>query len=85
MQTVAVLRGHKADIRALAFTPDGRTLVSASSDETLRLWQTELWRELGVLHRGESYWQLAFVGSPPALHVRIGEEEWIAIGSDVKK
>ena len=32
------LRGHTADIRALVFTPDGRTLASGSEDRTIRLW-----------------------------------------------
>ena len=35
------LRGHTADIRALVFTPDGRTLASGSEDRTIRLWEPE--------------------------------------------
>ncbi len=34
---VAVLKGHEAEVRSLAFLPDGR-LISASYDHTLRLW-----------------------------------------------
>ena len=37
-QMKTVLRGHQADITALAFSPDGSTLLSASVDKTTRLW-----------------------------------------------
>ena len=33
--------GHQDDINALAFSPDGTTLATASSDQTVRLWSVE--------------------------------------------
>ena len=33
-----VLRGHSGAVIALAFTPDGKTLASASQDRTIKLW-----------------------------------------------
>lgn len=33
-----VLRGHESRINALEVTPDGRRLISASSDQTMRVW-----------------------------------------------
>ena len=34
----ARLQGHHGQVWCLAFTPDGKTLISASSDQTIRLW-----------------------------------------------
>jgi WD40 repeat protein len=33
------LVGHKRDVRALAWSPDGSTLASTSGDHTVRLWR----------------------------------------------
>jgi hypothetical protein len=41
---VARLPGHASYIWSLAFSPDGKTLVSGSGDASVRLWDTEpLW------------------------------------------
>ena len=39
-------RGHKQGIRAVAFSPDGRTLASSSDDSTLKLWNVATQQEL---------------------------------------
>jgi WD40 repeat protein len=49
-----VLAGHKGPILGVAFSPDGTRLVSASRDETLRIWHAATGREIAVVrgHRG---------------------------------
>ncbi len=43
------MTGHSGGVFGLAFTSDGKTLVSASSDRTVRLWDTEAGRQIRTL------------------------------------
>jgi WD40 repeat protein len=45
------LVGHRQRPLSLAFSPDGRTLVSSSMDDEVRLWHVPTWRPLGVVAR----------------------------------
>ena len=47
-------RGHTSAVRALAFSPDGKTLASCSDDGTIKLWDAPALREVRSLpgHRG---------------------------------
>jgi WD40 repeat protein len=48
------LAGHTASIIDLAFTRDGRRLISAGADQTIRFWDTSTWTETQVL-RGHTH------------------------------
>jgi WD40 repeat protein len=55
---IASLAGHTDRVHAVAFSPDGRTLLSGSYDGTARLWDVATHRQIGVPlngHDGEVY------------------------------
>jgi WD40 repeat protein len=46
---LAVLEGHTGLVTSVALTPDGRTAVSGSDDQTLRVWDVATGRCLAIL------------------------------------
>jgi WD40 repeat protein/DNA-binding SARP family transcriptional activator len=56
------LYGHADQVRALAITPDGRTLASAGDENTIQLWDLSTGQALGPPLAGhtDTIWSLAF-------------------------
>ncbi|MGZ9034617.1 MAG: WD40 repeat domain-containing protein, partial [Rhodospirillales bacterium] len=54
---------HENSVKSVAFSPDGRTLATGSSDNTARLWEVATGREIGVL-RGHEDWVKSVAFSP---------------------
>lgn len=46
-QAETTLHGHAAPLAVLAFSPDGKTLLSGDKDGDLRQWNTTNWQQLG--------------------------------------
>src|SRR5262249_10711243 len=61
-------QGHRANVLACVVTPDGRRVVSASSDQTLKIWDLESGSALATL-QGHDAWVNACAIIPDGRHV----------------
>jgi len=52
---VATLKGHTNQVWCLAWTKDGKTLISGSDDFSIRTWNTTNWKQTAVLAEHTSY------------------------------
>lgn len=53
LQETAVLQGHEHVIKAICYTPDGKYLISASSDGAIKVWDLKKKRVRGALRGHE--------------------------------
>jgi WD40 repeat protein/serine/threonine protein kinase len=68
------LRGHKDTVTAVAFSPDGRRIVTGSSDYTAKVWDADTGRELFTL-KGHSYWVNCVAYSPDRKRIVTGSND----------
>jgi WD40 repeat protein len=53
--------GPASHVYAMRFSPDGRTIITASTDGTVRLWSTVTGRQIGTpVHSNRDDWRVAF-------------------------
>jgi WD40 repeat protein/serine/threonine protein kinase len=66
------LVGQKQMVMGLAFAPDGKTLVSAHGDGTIRFWHVATGRELAKIQLGDRAWSVALSPDGNALATMTG-------------
>ena len=53
-QNSAILKGHTGRVYSASFSPDGRQIVSASEDNTVRIWDVATGRQVGAPLKGHT-------------------------------
>jgi WD40 repeat protein len=74
--------GHRSDVNAVAYSPDGRIMASGSDDQTVKLWDARSGREIRTLH-GDRAGVLSLAFSPDGKLLAVGSRKmFVQDGSD---
>ena len=70
-----VLQGHRDGVRSVAFSPDGRHIVSGSDDKIIRVWDAQTGGQVGNPLQGHTDSVLSVAFSPDGRHTVSGSDD----------
>ena len=72
---VHVFTGHTRDVNAIAVSPNGSLVVSASDDHTIQFWSTATGAAIGEPLQGHTNWVMATAFSPDGTCIVSGSQD----------
>ena len=72
---IVLQTGHTADVLSVAFSPDGRYIVSGGLDNTVRLWERETGKQVRIFE-GHTSWVFSVAFSPDGRYIVSGIVVW---------
>ena len=63
-EIIPPLEGHSHYVNSIAFSPDGKKIVSGSVDKTIRVWDVETGKDIIQPLKGHSNWISSVAFSP---------------------
>jgi WD40 repeat protein len=70
-KSVRTLKGHSSGVTSVSFSPDGRRIVSGSSDKTVKVWDAQTGQET-LTFKGDSTYVLSVSFSPDGKRIVSG-------------
>ncbi|MFL5629161.1 MAG: protein kinase domain-containing protein, partial [Ktedonobacteraceae bacterium] len=76
--TIEIYRGHTSDVKSVAWSPDGKYIVSGSLDGTAHVWEATTDRKI-TEYKGHRYGINSVDWSPEGMYIASGEFETVKI------